>query len=52
MILGALCAATGAFTPALVEQTLREVVKKRNLIDMNLQAFQKGYAWVTEGRGA
>ncbi|MHB8078037.1 MAG: 2-oxoacid:acceptor oxidoreductase family protein [Candidatus Krumholzibacteriia bacterium] len=52
VILGALCAATGAFTPALVEQTLREVVKKRNLVDMNLQAFQKGYAWVTEGRGA
>ena len=44
VILGALCAATGAFPPALVEQTLREVVKKKNLIDLNLQAFQKGYA--------
>ena len=52
VLLGALCAATGAFPPALVEQTLREVIKKRNLVDLNLQAFQKGYAWVTEGRGA
>jgi 2-oxoglutarate ferredoxin oxidoreductase subunit gamma len=43
VIMGALCAATGAFTPALVERTLREVVKKKNLIDLNLQAFQKGF---------
>ena len=52
VVLGALCAATGAFTPALVEQTLREVVKKRNLIEMNLQAFQKGYATVADQPGA
>ncbi len=52
VVLGALCAAVGAFPPALVEQTLREVIKKRNLVDMNLQAFHKGHAWVTEGRGA
>ncbi len=50
VILGALCAATGAFTPQLVEQTLREVVKKRNLLDINLQAFQKGWSHVAEGR--
>jgi 2-oxoisovalerate ferredoxin oxidoreductase beta subunit len=50
VILGALCAATGAFPPALVERVLREVVKKKNLIEMNLRAFQKGYAHVAEGR--
>jgi 2-oxoisovalerate ferredoxin oxidoreductase beta subunit len=52
VVLGALCAATGAFPHALVEQTLREVVKKRNLVDMNLEAFRRGHAWVAEGRGA
>ncbi len=52
VLLGALCAATGAFPPALVERTLKDVVKKKNLVEMNLQAFHKGYAHVAEGRGA
>jgi 2-oxoisovalerate ferredoxin oxidoreductase beta subunit len=43
VMLGALCAATGAFTPPFVEQTLKAVVKKKNLVELNLQAFHLGY---------
>jgi 2-oxoisovalerate ferredoxin oxidoreductase beta subunit len=46
VMLGALCAATGAFRPAFVEQTLKAVVKKKNLVELNLQAFQMGYEHV------
>ncbi len=49
VIMGAFCAATGAFSREQVEQTLREVVKKKNLIDMNLQAFRKGFEHVAQG---
>ncbi len=46
VILGALAAATGAFTPEFCMDTLRSVIKKKNLIDMNMEAFQKGYDFV------
>ncbi len=46
VILGALAAATGAFTPEFCMDTLRSVIKKKNLIDMNMEAFQKGYEFV------
>jgi 2-oxoisovalerate ferredoxin oxidoreductase beta subunit len=49
VILGALVAATDAFPPEFVEQTLRAVVKKRNLVEMNLQAFREGYQQARSG---
>ncbi|MFO7652238.1 MAG: 2-oxoacid:acceptor oxidoreductase family protein [Candidatus Krumholzibacteriia bacterium] len=49
VMLGALCAATGAFPPEFVESTLRQVIKKKNLIDMNMQAFRQGHEFVTNG---
>jgi 2-oxoisovalerate ferredoxin oxidoreductase beta subunit len=49
VMLGALCAATGAFKPAFVEQTLKAVVKKKNLVELNLQAFHMGYEHVGNG---
>ena len=49
VMLGALCAATGAFPPDFVESTLRTVIKKKALIEMNLQAFRKGYEFVKNG---
>ncbi len=48
VVLGALIAATDAYTPEFVEATLRIVIKKRNLIDMNIEAFRKGYSFVKE----
>ncbi len=49
VMLGALCAATEAFRPAFVEHTLKTVVKKKNLVEMNLQAFRRGYEHVRNG---
>jgi 2-oxoisovalerate ferredoxin oxidoreductase beta subunit len=49
VMLGALCAATGAFEPDFVEQTLRMVVKKKNLVEMNVTAFRRGYDFVRNG---
>ncbi len=46
VILGALAAATDAFTPEFCMETLRSVIKKKNLIDMNMEAFQRGYDFV------
>lgn len=46
VILGAMTAATGAFELELVENTLREVVKKKNLVDMNIEALHRGYDFV------
>ena len=52
VMLGALCAATGAFPLEFVEQTLRAVVKKKSLVEMNIQALRKGYAYVKDGDSA
>jgi len=43
VMLGALCAATEAFDLDFVEQTLRAVVKKKNLVEMNITALKRGY---------
>ena len=50
VILGALAAATGAYTPEFCMETLRSVVKKKNLIDMNMEAFRRGYDFVAKSR--
>jgi Pyruvate/2-oxoacid:ferredoxin oxidoreductase gamma subunit len=49
VILGAVCAATGAYEPEFVETTLRSVIKKKNLIEMNIEAFRRGYDHVKNG---
>ena len=46
VILGALVAATDAFTPEFCESTLRAIIKKKSLIDMNIEAFRRGYDFV------
>ncbi|MDX9721495.1 MAG: 2-oxoacid:acceptor oxidoreductase family protein [Myxococcota bacterium] len=46
VILGALCAATGAFPPEFVEKTIRRTIKKKHLLDVNLAALKKGYEFV------
>jgi 2-oxoisovalerate ferredoxin oxidoreductase beta subunit len=50
VVLGALVAATDAFTPEFCESTLRAVIKKKSLIDMNMEAFRRGYDFVKNGR--
>jgi len=52
VVLGALVAATEAFPADFVESTLRAVIKKRNLIEMNVLAFRKGYEFVKNGTSA
>jgi len=49
VILGALAAATGAFTLEQVEKTLKATIKKKNLIDMNMVALKRGWDHVTNG---
>ena len=49
VVLGALVAATGAFPAEFAESTLRAVIKKQSLIDMNMEAFRKGYDFVKNG---
>jgi len=46
VVLGALVAATDAFTPEFCEDTLRAIIKKKSLIDMNMEAFRRGYDYV------
>ncbi len=46
VILGAMVAATDAFTPEFCEDTLRAIIKKKSLIDMNMKAFRRGYDFV------
>jgi 2-oxoglutarate ferredoxin oxidoreductase subunit gamma len=52
VVLGALVAATDAFPTEFVESTLRAVIKKRNLIEMNAQAFRRGFEFVKNGAPA
>lgn len=49
VILGALCAATGAFDADFAMDTLKKVIKKKTLIDMNMKAFMRGYDFVKNG---
>jgi 2-oxoisovalerate ferredoxin oxidoreductase beta subunit len=43
VLLGATIAATDAFSLEYVEATLRKVIKKKELIDMNITALKRGY---------
>ncbi len=52
VILGALAAASEAFPVEFVESTLRVIIKKKNLVEMNLQAFRKGYEHVKDSASA
>jgi len=49
VMLGAMIAATDAYSLEFVSETLKVVVKKKNLIDMNLAALQRGYDFVKNG---
>lgn len=49
VLLGALIAATDAFPLEFVEETLRKVIKKKELIDMNIKALKRGYDHVKNG---
>jgi Pyruvate/2-oxoacid:ferredoxin oxidoreductase gamma subunit len=49
-VLGALVAATGCFTREFCEDTLRAAIKKRSLIDMNIDAFGRGYEYVKNAK--
>jgi len=42
-------AATDVYSLDFVADTLKAVVKKKNLIDMNLAALQRGYDFVKNG---
>jgi 2-oxoisovalerate ferredoxin oxidoreductase beta subunit len=46
VLLGAICAATGAFPVDFVEQSLRETVKKKDLVELNLAALRRGFEHV------
>jgi 2-oxoglutarate ferredoxin oxidoreductase subunit gamma len=50
VMLGALCAATGIFTADYVKDTLKVVVKKKELLEMNLKAFDAGWEFVKKSR--
>jgi 2-oxoisovalerate ferredoxin oxidoreductase beta subunit len=49
VVLGALCAATDVYDPDYVMDTLKVAIKKKSLIDMNLEAFKRGYEHVKKG---
>jgi len=46
VMLGAICAATEIFTADYIKDTLKVIIKKKDLIDMNLQAFEEGWNFV------
>jgi len=50
VVLGALCAATGSFDAEFAMDTLKAVIKKRSLIDMNMTAFMRGFEFVKNGK--
>ncbi|MBK9473671.1 MAG: 2-oxoacid:acceptor oxidoreductase family protein [bacterium] len=50
VVLGALVAATGCFPREFCEDTLRAAIKKRSLVDMNIDAFGRGYEFVKNAR--
>jgi 2-oxoisovalerate ferredoxin oxidoreductase beta subunit len=49
VMLGALCAATGIFSADYVKETLKVIVKKKELLEMNLAAFDAGWEFVKNG---
>lgn len=50
VVLGALVAATDCFPREFCEDTLRAAIKKRSLIDMNIDAFGRGYEYVKNAK--
>ncbi|MEZ4387556.1 MAG: 2-oxoacid:acceptor oxidoreductase family protein [Candidatus Krumholzibacteriia bacterium] len=46
VMLGAICAATGIFGADYVKDTLKVVVKRKDLTEMNLRAFDAGWNFV------
>jgi len=46
VMLGAICAATEIFTADYIKDTLKVIIKKKDLIDMNLKAFEEGWDFV------
>ncbi|MBU0551923.1 2-oxoacid:acceptor oxidoreductase family protein [Myxococcota bacterium] len=48
ILLGALTAATDAFPFEYVIKTLPELIKKKSLVEMNIEAFTRGYQYVRE----
>ncbi len=50
VVLGALVAATGCFPREFCEDTLRAAIKKRSLVDMNIDAFGRGYEYVKNAK--
>ncbi len=49
VVLGALVAATDAYDADYVMDTLKVAIKKKSLIDMNMEAFKRGYEFVKNG---
>ncbi len=49
VVLGALCAATGSFSAEFAMDTIKAVIKKKSLIDMNMTAFMRGFDFVKNG---
>nr|MEE4267422.1 2-oxoacid:acceptor oxidoreductase family protein [Candidatus Krumholzibacteria bacterium] len=49
VVLGALVAATDAYDADFTMDTLRAAIKKKSLIDMNMEAFRRGYDYVKNG---
>ncbi|MDD5718862.1 MAG: 2-oxoacid:acceptor oxidoreductase family protein [Candidatus Krumholzibacteria bacterium] len=48
VMLGAICAATGIFGADYVKETLRIIIKRKELLDTNLLAFDAGWQAVVE----
>ncbi len=49
VVLGALVAATDAYDADFTMDTLRAAIKKKSLVDMNMEAFRRGYEYVKNG---
>jgi 2-oxoisovalerate ferredoxin oxidoreductase beta subunit len=49
VVLGALVAATDAYDADFTMDTLKAAIKKKSLIDMNMEAFRRGYEYVKNG---
>jgi 2-oxoisovalerate ferredoxin oxidoreductase beta subunit len=48
VMLGAICAATGIFGDRYVKDTLKVIVKRKDLLDVNLKAFDAGWQFVKQ----
>ena len=48
VMLGALCAATKTFSLEFLETTLESIVKRKDLVPMNIEAVRAGYAAALE----